>query len=290
MSLFSGPWLTKNIELGAPLAISRWRKISMASWGVTRDSSVVTILELDADPALAYIASLQSQTKTKLTITHFAGYCLAKTFRKYPEANCIFRRGRLYPRKNVDACFLVASGRGGVKGSEDLSVSLVRNADHAGVVKIAEALMPEARTIKSGQDTSFRGIKYYIGAFPSPIRRVLVGLTDLIMNGMNLWSPVFGMKRDAFGSFALTSVGSLDIEFAIPRIYPQSRNVMIMAVCAVREKPVVKDGKVVVGRQLKIVFTADHRILDGLHASYLLKEFQSCFEHPEKIPVSSPQV
>lgn len=290
MSLFSGRWLSKNIELGAPLAITRWRKISMASWGVTHDSSVVSILELDADPALAYLASLQSQTKTKLTITHLAGYCLAKTFQKYPEVNCIFRRGRLYPRKTVDVCFLVASGRGGVKGSEDLSGHVVRDADHAGVVKIAEALIPEAKVMKSGHDTSFRGIKHYIGVFPNFIRRPLVNLCDLIMNGMNLWSPLLGMKRDAFGSFMLTSVGSLDIEFAIPRIYPQSRNVMIMAVGAVREKPMVKDGKVVVGRQLKIVFTADHRIIDGLHAAYLLKEFQSCFENPEKIPSSSPQV
>lgn len=276
-------WFSRNADLGSPLQVSRWRKISISSWRITQDSSIVSILDLDAEPALAYLASLQPQTQAKLTITHLAAYSLARVFHKYPEVNCLYRLGRLYQRKSVDACVLVASGRGGVRGSEDLSGSVVRHADRIGVVKIAEALVPEARTMKSGMDTSFRGIKHYIGSFPNFIRRPLVNLTDFITNTLNLWSPILGIKRDSFGSFMLSSVGSLDIEFAIPRIYPQSRNVMIMAVGAIREKPVVRDGKVVVGKKIKIVFTVDHRIVDGLHAAYLLKEFQRCFENPHEI-------
>ncbi len=282
-----GKWFSKNVELGSPLQISKWRKISISSWRVTQDSSIVSILDLDAEPALAYLASLQPQTPIKLTLTHLAAQALGRTFAKYPEVNCLYRMGKLYPRKSVDACVLVASGRGGMRGSEDLSGSVVRNVDNIGVVKIAESLVPEARTIKTGKDTTFRGIKHYIGSFPNFIRRYLVNFTDILTHSLNLWSPILGIKRDSFGSFMLTSVGSLDIEFAIPRIFPQSRNVMIMSVGAVREKPVVRDGKVVVGKQIKVVFTADHRIVDGLHAAYLLKEFQACFEHPEHSPVAS---
>ena len=280
-------WFTKNVEFGAPLRISRWRKISLASWRTTRDSSIVSVLELDAEPGLRYLERLQAQTKTKLTMTHFSGYVLAKTFAKYPEVNCMIRLGRLYPRKTVDICFLVASGQVGIDGKEDLSGHTLRDVDRLGVVKIAEGLTPTAHQMKKGEDHTFRGIKHYIGYFPNFVRVGLVSLADWIMHAMNIWSPILGFQRDAFGSAMLTSVGSLDIEFAIPRIYPQSRNVMIMAVGAVREKPVVRGGVVVVGKQIKIVFTADHRIVDGLHASYLLKEFHSCFENPEAIPAVS---
>ncbi len=276
-----GKWLTKNVDLGPPLEISKWRKISISSWKVTRDSSIVSILDLDAEPGLAYLAAHQPQTDVKLTITHLAAQALAKTFAKYPEVNCMVRWGRLYRRNSVDVCVLVAAGKSGVKGSEDLSGAIVRNADKIGIVKIAESLVPHAKTIKSGTDTTFKGIKYYIGNLPGFIRQPLVNLTDFIMHGLNLWSPILGMKQDSFGSFMLTSVGSLDIEFAIPRIYPQSRNVMMMSVGAVREKPIVKDGKIVIGKQIKVVFTADHRIVDGLHAAYLLKEFHRCFENPQ---------
>lgn len=277
-------WFSKNIDFGSPIPLSRWRKISMASWGVTHDSSVVTVIELDAEPALAYLEKLQPETATKLTITHLAGFALAKAFAMYPDVNCMFRRGKLYRRKTIDICFLVASGKAGTHGSEDLSSHTLREVDRLGVVKIAEGLAPTARVIKTGKDSTFRGIKKSIGGFPHPIRWFLVNLADFLMNGLNVWSPFLGLQRDAFGSAMLTSVGSLDIEFAIARIYPQSRNVMIASVGAVREKPVVRNGAVVVGKRIKVVFTGDHRIVDGLHAAHMLKEFQACFEKPEMIP------
>ncbi|MBS1961612.1 MAG: 2-oxo acid dehydrogenase subunit E2 [Bdellovibrionales bacterium] len=282
-----GKWLKRNIDFGPPIRLSRWRKISMASWAVTHDSSVVAVIELDAEPALAYLAKRQPETATKLTITHLAGLCLARAFAKYPDTNCMVRRGKLYPRKTIDICFLVASGEAGKHGTEDLSGHTLREVDRLGVVKIAEGLIPTAKKIKRGEDSTFRGIKQSIGSFPAFFRRLLVKAADLIMNGLNLWSPVLGFQQDAFGSAMLTSVGSLDIEFAIARIFPTSRNVMIASVGAVREKPVVKNGQVAVGKRLTIAFTGDHRIVDGLHAAHMLKEFQACFEKPESIPVFS---
>jgi pyruvate/2-oxoglutarate dehydrogenase complex dihydrolipoamide acyltransferase (E2) component len=273
-----GKWFAKNIDFGPPIPLSRWRKISMASWSVTHDSSVVTVIELDAEPALAYLEKMQSQTGVKLTITHLAGWAMAKAFAKYPDINCMFRWGKLYRRKTVDICFLVASGSASKHGSEDISSFTLREVDKLGVVKIAEGLVPNAKVIRTGKDSAFRGIKQSIGGFPHPVRRVLVNLADVIMNLLNIWSPILGFQQDAFGSAMLTSVGSLDMEFAIARIYPQSRNVMMAAVGAIRETPVVKDGAVVVGKRLKVSFTGDHRIIDGLHAAYMLREFQACFE------------
>ncbi len=280
-------WFTRNVELGAPLRLSRWRKISVSSWKVTRDSSIVTVLELDAEPALAYLAKLQPSTAAKLTLTHLAGYSLARVFRKFPETNCLYRLGQLYQRKTVDICFLVASGIPGVDGKEDLTGYTIRSVDEAGVVRIAEELIPRAKAMKSGNDTTFKGIKHYIGHFPHFIRFALVSLADWIMHVFNVWSPLLGFQRDAFGTAMLTSIGSLDIEFAIPRIYPQSRNVMMMAVGAVREKPVVRGGQIVVGKRIKLIFVADHRVIDGLHAAVMLKEFQRCFERPDEIDLEN---
>ena len=277
-------WFSRNVDFGPPIPLSRWRKISMASWGVTHDSSVVTMIELDAEPALAYLEKLQPQTSTKLTITHLAGFALSKAFAMYPDVNCMFRLGKLYRRKTIDICFLVASGRAGTHGSEDLSSHTLREVDRLGVVKIAEGLMPTAKVIKTGKDSTFRGIKQSIGGFPHPLRKLLVNLADFVMHVLNLWSPLLGFQQDAFGTAMLTSVGSLDMEFAIARIYPQSRNVMIASVGAIREMPVVKNGAVVVGKRIKFVFTGDHRIIDGLHAAHMLKEFKACFENPEMIP------
>src|SRR5690606_24127796 len=129
-------------------------------------------------------------------------------FREHPETNCLYRWGRLYPRKTIDICFLVASGKKGVDGKEDLSGHVVRETDRASIIQIAEELRPKARTMKAGEDTTFRGIKSSIGHFPHAIRSIMVWAADFIMHALNLWSPILGFRQDSFGTAMLTSVGS----------------------------------------------------------------------------------
>lgn len=276
------PWLTRNAPLGRPQKLSLWRKISISSWRVTHDSSIVAVLELDAEPALRYLQGAQYAAKSKLTMTHYAGWVLAKVFAKHPEINCMVRWGALYPRESADICFLVASGSGRAGEGEDLSGIVVKAVDRKTLADVAVDLENQVRAIRKGEDVSFRGIKQLLSHFPHFVRRPLVNLADFIMHGLNLWTPLLGLRRDAFGSAMLTSVGSLGIEFAIARIYPQSRNSLILSVGAVRETPVVRAGAVVVGKTIKLVFTVDHRVVDGLHGGYMLRSVQEFFEDPAK--------
>ncbi len=278
-------WLSRNAEIGRPMKLSFWRKISISSWFITHDSSVIAVLELDAEPALKYLEEESKRSGKKLTITHFAGYAIGKVFYEHPEINCLYRWGKLYPRKTADVCFLIASGTGKMAEGEDLSAFTVREADKKGVLGIAEELESRVKSVKAGGDVSFRGIKQMLDYFPHFIRRPLVNLADFIMHSLNLWSPILGIERDAFGSVMLTSVGSLGVEFAIARIYPQSRNSLIISVGAVKDKPVVKQGQVVPGKVVKVAFTADHRIVDGLHAGYMLRTFEKIFQNPRGEPL-----
>lgn len=272
-------FLKRNVSFARPLKLSIWRKVSISSWRVTHDSSVVSMLELDPEPALQFLKSQTQPGGPKLTLTHYAGWVIAKVFAQNPEINCTYRLGKLYPRKTADICFLVAAGSGR-DGDEDLTAHVVRTADLKSITEVAQDLQTQATLMRGGQDSGFNGIKQLLKFFPNFIRTPLVNLADFIMNTLNLWSPLLGIERDAFGSFMLTSVGSIGIEFAIPRIYPQSRNPLIVSVGKVVEQPVVKDGQVVVGKRIKIVFTADHRVIDGVHAAYLLTHIKKLFENP----------
>ncbi len=54
----------------------------------------------------------------------------------------------------------------------------------------------------------------------------------------------------------------------------------ILAVGAVRELPVVRDGQVVPGMRMSIVLTCDHRILYGAPAAQFLARIRELLEHP----------
>jgi pyruvate dehydrogenase E2 component (dihydrolipoamide acetyltransferase) len=72
------------------------------------------------------------------------------------------------------------------------------------------------------------------------------------------------------GTFTITSYGSIGGYFAVPVInYPQ---VAIFGVGRLTEKPVVKDGNIVVGRMLPVSMSVDHRIVDGGEVARFLNE------------------
>lgn len=63
------------------------------------------------------------------------------------------------------------------------------------------------------------------------------------------------------GTFSITSYGSIGGYFAVPVInYPQ---VGIFGIGRITEKPIVKDGAIVIGQMLPISMSVDHRIVDG---------------------------
>jgi hypothetical protein len=82
----------KNVDLLHPDQLeipSFWRRISLASWSVTADSSIVAILELDADPALQYIA--RASSVAKITMTSYVGWILGKVLKKHPLFKVAFK-------------------------------------------------------------------------------------------------------------------------------------------------------------------------------------------------------
>jgi pyruvate dehydrogenase E2 component (dihydrolipoamide acetyltransferase) len=72
-----------------------------------------------------------------------------------------------------------------------------------------------------------------------------------------------------------------DVEnFIAILIPPQAASI---AVGAIRDVPVVKDGTVTVGRRMKVTLSCDHRALDGVQGAGFLKEFKRILEHPVEL-------
>jgi pyruvate/2-oxoglutarate dehydrogenase complex dihydrolipoamide acyltransferase (E2) component len=78
----------------------------------------------------------------------------------------------------------------------------------------------------------------------------------------------------------ITNVGSLGLDTAYVPLVPYSRVPILLALGNVREVPVVRDGKLAVGKVMKVNATFDHRFIDGFHASVLSRVLRDWFEHP----------
>lgn len=80
------------------------------------------------------------------------------------------------------------------------------------------------------------------------------------------------------GTFTVTSPGPFGGLMATPLVfYPQSA---IMGVHRAMERPVVRDGQIVVRKMMNLSVTFDHRILDGMTAAQFALDVVKLLEHP----------
>jgi 2-oxoglutarate dehydrogenase E2 component (dihydrolipoamide succinyltransferase) len=52
---------------------------------------------------------------------------------------------------------------------------------------------------------------------------------------------------------------------------------------AIQERPVVRDGQVVIRPMMYVALTYDHRLVDGREAVTFLKRIKECVEEPSRI-------
>jgi pyruvate/2-oxoglutarate dehydrogenase complex dihydrolipoamide acyltransferase (E2) component len=271
-------WLTRNVPLGPALEITNWRKVASGTWRTARDPSVYVVLELNAEPALAYLDTLSVRTDTRLTLSHFVGKVVAATLRRHPEINCVLRFGRLYPRRTVDLFFQVATDPFG----KDLSGTTIRDADTKSIEAIAAELEAKVDAIRRQGDPEFRRMKGVFGALPGCLAAPLLRLSGGFAYTPNLWSPVLGTLRDSFGSVMITNIGSLGLEMAFAPLVPYSRVPLVIALGALREQPAVVDHQVTVARMITLCLTVDHRLVDGVQVSQMAGTVQDMFANPER--------
>ena len=82
---------------------------------------------------------------------------------------------------------------------------------------------------------------------------------------------------DASGAgFSITNLGMYDIETFHAIIH--APEAAILAVGAIVEKPVVKDGQVVPGRRMALTLSCDHRVVDGVIAAQFLGRLKQLVE------------
>lgn len=84
-------------------------------------------------------------------------------------------------------------------------------------------------------------------------------------------------------TFTISNLGMFGIEEFTAIINPP--DACILAVGAIREVPVVRDGSVVPGSEMKVTLSCDHRVVDGATGSAFLQTLKELLENPVRMLV-----
>lgn len=90
--------------------------------------------------------------------------------------------------------------------------------------------------------------------------------------------------KDQQGStFTISNLGMFGIEEFTAII--NRPNACILAVSAIIEKPVVKNGELAVGKRMRVTLSCDHRVVDGVAGAKFLKTYKEILEDPIRMLV-----
>jgi pyruvate dehydrogenase E2 component (dihydrolipoamide acetyltransferase) len=255
---------------------SSFRRMAAAMWQRPRDPSIYGSMDVDASPALAFLAR-QGEAGVRVTVTHLVARAVALALRDQPEINGKVRFwGRLERRTTVDVFVTVATGG-------DLSGARIERADEKSLATIAAEIAERARKIRDGRDASYKKSRARLRALPWWLARSATWLSDVLVNELHVDLAAHGMPRDPFGSAIVTSVGMFGIDAAFAPFVPLARCPMLILVPEVRPRPWVDGDAPCVRPVLRLCATFDHRLIDGAAAGRFAARLAELFAAPDEL-------
>ena len=253
-----------------------WRKMSTAIYAPPNEGKVYGSVDMDVTEAIKFIEKQRGEGKY-ITLTHIATAALGRTL-KYdvPEINAFVRRGKLVPRDDVVVTVAVNMGEGGEMGSVR-----IREAHRKTVFEIAGEIIEKAKAARSGTENKAMRNKYIFSKIPWPFRRWLFRFLKWLTNELGFQLKSLGLTHNAFGSILLSNIGSHGLSIGMGALFPASKLPAAVFMGYAEEKPVVRNGEIVIRTIMPVAVTIDHRMMDGYHGGKLASSGKRYIENPE---------
>ncbi len=253
----------KNIRYATRSKMTPWRKVSLASWKPTGDSSAYCLEDVIMDPLLEFCE------QRNININSFFIKAISNTIAKHPKINSTVRWGNIYQREDISVFFhTIISAQ-----TDDLSGVVIKKAHERPLENVNEEFIGKAKQAKMGVNDYVESKKIIDKLSPFLVKPLL-RLYGFLTYTLNWNFKVFKSKTDAYGSVMLTSVGGIGISNALCPISPYTRVPMVISMGKIGPRPVAENGAVMVKNVITLGFTFDHRIMDGIHFA----EFFACLK------------
>lgn len=232
---------------------------------------------LRAEKLEAWLASLPAELQA--SVSHAFVAAINVGVAENPRMNQFVVGQRMYARNGRWITFSMKRKK--LDKEAKLSVVKLLMEDGEGFDALCGRMNGNIRDERSGRKTAADKEFDLFNALPRP----LLALAARLLRGLDHFNllPAFFIKGDGmYTSVFLANLGSLDMGAGFHHLYEYGSCPLFVMVGRVDERPVVQDGKVVVGRVLPIRFSYDERIDDGLTARDGIRSFVRVLEDPER--------
>ena len=255
-----------------------WRRMAAVLYRTPIDGRIYGIFNLDVTDVLEFIRHRKSEG-VYITVTAILTACLGRIMAfDAPELNCFVHRGRVVPRTEVSVMVAVTQGHGG-----DMGAIKIHNPQLKTASQITQEIKARANQSRAGVESRAVRNKQLFYRIPWPFRFWAVRLLRWLFVEVGVEVKPLGLNHSAFGSILLTNIGSFGLDYAMPALFPFGKLPAVIAFGEAQDKPVVRDGEIVIRKMIPITATLDHRIVDGALADKIMKSALRLLSQPEKL-------
>lgn len=253
-----------------------WRVTAAAIYTAPSDSRVYGSLDIDVTEAKRFLDA-KRKTGVKITMVHLTTAVLARAVAfDVPELNCFIRRGSVVGRKRLNVMVPVM-----LDSQSGVSSVLVNDAHARPVSDLANDIRQQAQMSRSGEESKASRNKYVLNKIPWPFRRAVFKLVKWLTVDLGVEMRSLGLSSDSFGSFIVSDIGSFGLTSGMAALFPAAKIPAVIIMGKMEEKPVVRDGEVVIRTILPLTGTFDHRIVDGMQIGKLGRAIHRNFKKPQ---------
>lgn len=255
------------------------KKFNMAAFDQSYDSTVYARVKYDMTKAKEYLKKLKEKTGKDIDIYTFFIKVLGEVFVKVPESNEKLLFGMKSKRNCVDVSLLTSAKH------QDLTFLTLRDVPNKTLVQVNDEILTDSEKLLKGQDEEYKKTKKFLKLLPTFLLNIVLEIKGVMsLFGINL--PSIGLKKNQYGSVIVCQSGKLGLKDIYIPLIPYSQNIGVFNICEVEVKKKLNlDGTISVTEYLPVNFTLDHRYMDGVLSSKMVKVSRSLFEDPESFQI-----
>ncbi|TFH22442.1 MAG: hypothetical protein E4H03_08410 [Myxococcales bacterium] len=278
-ALFAG-WVILNTKTSRPdgdpiRGLHPYRRL-MAYIMVDRNESIVLFdSHADADELLQYINRVGE--KFDVDIAHCLVGAALIGLAENPKMNRFSSGRRLYQRRGRAVTFSMK--RKQLDAEAKLATVKMDAVPGETFRELCGRINAKVSVERSGAKTYADKEFDLLSVVPRPLLRFAVRLLKTL-DYYNVLPASFIANDGLYTSMFIANLGSVGMGAGFHHLYEWGNCPLFMMAGKVEERPVVRDGAVVVRKQLHIRWSYDERIDDGLNARFGIDSVVRALEHP----------
>ncbi len=254
-----------------------WRKTATALYKRSVDGRVYGTFEVPMDAVVEYIKK-KKEEGIRITITQIAIAALGRAIAlDIPDVNVYVKRGNIIARDDVSIYTTVIKAE-----SKEMSGIVIEDLEDKTIFDIKKDMDERvAKSKKSSHEEGVGNSKNVLASIPWPLRNLVLNIVRWWHVEMGKDLKAFKLTKKSFGSVMVTNIGHHDLQFGFPALTPIANIPAVIALGRVQDKPVVRDGKIVIGKVMPVTATLDHRIFDGSQGGVLASAVNQYLADPK---------